>query len=45
MQGKLKVDEFISRNLPLDRINEAFQLMHDGKVIRSVIHYDAATAA
>ena len=45
MQGKLKVDEFISRNLPLDRINEAFQLMDDGKVIRSVIHYDAATAA
>jgi S-(hydroxymethyl)glutathione dehydrogenase/alcohol dehydrogenase len=45
MQGKLKVDEFISRNLPLDRINEAFQLMPDGKVIRSVIHYDAATAA
>lgn len=39
MQGKLKVDEFVSKVLPLDQINEAFELMHAGKVIRSVIHY------
>jgi S-(hydroxymethyl)glutathione dehydrogenase/alcohol dehydrogenase len=29
----------ISQVLPLERINEAFELMHDGKAIRSVIHY------
>ena len=29
----------ISEVLPLERINEAFELMHAGKVIRSVIQY------
>ncbi|HEX7326503.1 MAG TPA: S-(hydroxymethyl)glutathione dehydrogenase/class III alcohol dehydrogenase [Rhodanobacteraceae bacterium] len=45
LHGKLKVDEFVSRDLPLESINEAFQLMHDGKVIRSVIHYDSPSLA
>jgi S-(hydroxymethyl)glutathione dehydrogenase/alcohol dehydrogenase len=45
MQGKLKVDEFVSRVLPLDKINEAFDLMHEGKVIRSVIRYGNAAPA
>jgi Zn-dependent alcohol dehydrogenases, class III len=27
------------RSAALERINEAFDLMHEGKVIRSVIHY------
>lgn len=31
MAGKLKVDEFITHSLPLDKINEAFDLMHEGK--------------
>lgn len=31
MARKLKVDEFITHTLPLDKINEAFDLMHDGK--------------
>ncbi|MEO7051753.1 MAG: S-(hydroxymethyl)glutathione dehydrogenase/class III alcohol dehydrogenase [Rhodanobacter sp.] len=44
MEGKLKVDEFISKVLPLDRINDAFGLMHEGKVIRTVIHYNGAAA-
>jgi S-(hydroxymethyl)glutathione dehydrogenase/alcohol dehydrogenase len=39
MKGDLKVDEFVSRDLPHDRINEAFELLHQGKVIRSVLHY------
>ena len=39
MEGKLKIDEFVSEVLPLDQINHAFDLMHDGKVIRSVIRY------
>jgi S-(hydroxymethyl)glutathione dehydrogenase/alcohol dehydrogenase len=29
----------ITKVLPLESINEAFDLMHEGKVIRSVIHY------
>ncbi|HEU4856113.1 MAG TPA: S-(hydroxymethyl)glutathione dehydrogenase/class III alcohol dehydrogenase [Rhodanobacteraceae bacterium] len=45
MQGKLKVDEFVSKVLPLEQINEAFDLMHEGKVIRSVIRYHDGVAA
>jgi len=37
--GEIKIDEMITKVLPLERINEAFDLMHEGKVIRSVIHY------
>ena len=32
---KIKVDEFATHSMPLDDINKAFELMHDGK--RSVI--------
>ena len=39
LKGELKVDEFVTETLPLDKINEAFDLMHEGKVIRSVIRY------
>jgi S-(hydroxymethyl)glutathione dehydrogenase/alcohol dehydrogenase len=45
MKGELKVDEFVSRVLPLGKINEAFDLMHEGKVIRSVIRHGDAEAA
>eukprot|EP00499_Haloplacidia_sp_CaronLabIsolate_P007888 CAMPEP_0196780394 /NCGR_PEP_ID=MMETSP1104-20130614/7787_1 /TAXON_ID=33652 /ORGANISM="Cafeteria sp., Strain Caron Lab Isolate" /LENGTH=381 /DNA_ID=CAMNT_0042150593 /DNA_START=9 /DNA_END=1154 /DNA_ORIENTATION=+ len=38
MEGELKVDEFVTHNFPLDKINEAFTVMHEGKSIRSVIH-------
>jgi len=31
MAGKLKLDEFITHTMPLDKINEAFDLMHAGK--------------
>jgi S-(hydroxymethyl)glutathione dehydrogenase / alcohol dehydrogenase len=37
--GEIKIDEMITEVLPLERINEAFELMHAGKVIRSVIRY------
>ena len=33
----IKLDEMVSRKMPLEKINEAFDLMHDGEVIRSVI--------
>jgi S-(hydroxymethyl)glutathione dehydrogenase/alcohol dehydrogenase len=44
MRGKLKVDEFVSKVLPLEKINEAFDLMHEGKVIRSVIRHESPAA-
>ena len=39
MKGEIKIDEMITEVLPMERINDAFELMHAGKVIRSVIHY------
>jgi S-(hydroxymethyl)glutathione dehydrogenase/alcohol dehydrogenase len=39
MQGQIKVDEMITHTVGLDQINHAFDLMHEGKSIRSVIHY------
>jgi S-(hydroxymethyl)glutathione dehydrogenase/alcohol dehydrogenase len=39
MTGRIKLDEMISQRLPLERINEAFERMHSGDVIRSVIEY------
>jgi S-(hydroxymethyl)glutathione dehydrogenase/alcohol dehydrogenase len=39
MAGRIKLDEMVSATLPLDEINRAFDLMHDGEVIRSVILY------
>ena len=40
MQGEFKLDDFITHTMGLDRINDAFELMHAGKSIRSVIHFD-----
>jgi S-(hydroxymethyl)glutathione dehydrogenase/alcohol dehydrogenase len=39
MSGKIKLDELITATMPLDRINEAFALMHSGEAIRSVVTY------
>ncbi len=39
MAGKFALNDFISYTLPLEKINEAFDLMHEGKSIRSVIHF------
>jgi S-(hydroxymethyl)glutathione dehydrogenase/alcohol dehydrogenase len=39
MQGKIDIDSLITHQLPLERINEAFELMHSGKSIRSVVVY------
>ncbi len=39
MTGKLDLDPFVTHNLPLERINEAFDLMHSGESIRTVIHF------
>jgi S-(hydroxymethyl)glutathione dehydrogenase/alcohol dehydrogenase len=39
MAGKLKVDEFISHEMGLEDINKAFDLMHKGDGIRTVIKF------
>jgi S-(hydroxymethyl)glutathione dehydrogenase/alcohol dehydrogenase len=39
LHGEIKVDEFVTHTMPLDDINRAFDLMHSGASIRSVILY------
>ncbi len=39
MDGKINIDDLITHKLPLDDINEAFDLMHAGESIRSVIEF------
>ncbi|MFC4352416.1 S-(hydroxymethyl)glutathione dehydrogenase/class III alcohol dehydrogenase [Fodinicurvata halophila] len=39
MDGKINIDDLITHTMPLDKINDAFDLMHEGKSIRSVITY------
>lgn len=40
MAGEFKLDDFITHTMGLENINEAFELMHNGESIRSVIHYN-----
>ena len=37
MAGRIRIDEMVTQKLPLDRINDAFDQMHAGNVIRTVI--------
>ncbi|HWF01941.1 MAG TPA: S-(hydroxymethyl)glutathione dehydrogenase/class III alcohol dehydrogenase [Caulobacteraceae bacterium] len=39
MDGKIEIDPLITHLLPLERINEGFDLMHSGESIRSVVVY------
>lgn len=39
MNGEFKLSDFITHTMGLEDINKAFDLMHEGKSIRSVIHY------
>jgi S-(hydroxymethyl)glutathione dehydrogenase/alcohol dehydrogenase len=39
MDRKIEIDPLITHELPLERINEAFDLMHEGRSIRTVIRY------
>jgi S-(hydroxymethyl)glutathione dehydrogenase/alcohol dehydrogenase len=39
MQGKIAIDDLITHVMPLEEINDAFHLMHDGKSIRSVVTF------
>ncbi len=40
MEGKIKVDEYLTKTYKLDDINDAFADMNSGKNIRGVILYD-----
>ena len=37
MDGRINIDDLITHKLPLERINEGFDLMHAGKSIRAVV--------
>ena len=39
MDGKINIDDLITHTMPLEDINNAFDLMHEGKSIRSVVVY------
>ncbi|MCH7930705.1 MAG: zinc-binding dehydrogenase, partial [Proteobacteria bacterium] len=39
MDGKINIDDLITHTMPLDEINNAFDLMHAGESIRSVVIY------
>jgi S-(hydroxymethyl)glutathione dehydrogenase / alcohol dehydrogenase len=39
MDGKIEIDKMITHKLPLERINEAFDLMHEGSSIRTVVEF------
>uniref|UniRef100_UPI00262D33C6 zinc-binding dehydrogenase n=1 Tax=Thiomonas sp. TaxID=2047785 RepID=UPI00262D33C6 len=39
MRGTIRLAPFVTHTMGLEGINEAFDLMHEGKSIRSVIHF------
>ena len=39
MEGKINIDDLITHTMPLEQINDAFDLMHEGKSIRSVVTF------
>ena len=39
MEGRINIDDLITHTMPLDKINDGFDLMHAGESIRSVVLY------
>ena len=39
MDGKINIDDLITHTLPLEDVNKAFDLMHAGESIRSVVQF------
>jgi S-(hydroxymethyl)glutathione dehydrogenase/alcohol dehydrogenase len=39
MEGKINIDDLITHTLPLEQINQGFELMSKGTSIRSVVIY------
>jgi S-(hydroxymethyl)glutathione dehydrogenase/alcohol dehydrogenase len=40
MDGKINIDDLITHVMPIEKINDAFELMKEGKSIRSVVTFD-----
>ncbi|KNE71826.1 hypothetical protein AMAG_16126 [Allomyces macrogynus ATCC 38327] len=40
MSGKIKIDELVTHKMKLADINKAFDLMHHGESIRTVVYFD-----
>jgi len=39
LAGRIRLDELVTRRLPLEEINTAFDLLHRGEAIRSIVMY------
>ncbi len=39
LKGEIKVDEFVTYSMPIEKINDALDYMHEGKSIRSVVTF------
>jgi len=44
MEGRINIDDLITHVMPVERISEAFDLMHGGQSIRSVVTFDEPAA-
>lgn len=42
LEGRLSIDQFITHNMSLEKINDAFDLLLEGKSIRTIIHMNTA---
>jgi Zn-dependent alcohol dehydrogenase len=40
MRGETKLDDYITHTMKFDEINEAFDLLHSGKCLRTVLSFD-----
>lgn len=40
MAGGTLLDKYVTHTLPFERINEAFELLHSGKTLRTVLTFD-----
>ena len=40
LDKKLMIDEFVTHELPLEQINESFELMHAGKSLRAILNLE-----
>ena len=44
LKGRITLDELVTATMPLEDIDRAFELMHRGDAIRSVVRYGATAA-
>ena len=39
MKGETRLDKYVTHNLKFDQINEAFELLHSGESLRTVLTF------